>query len=1291
MRIGHPQKERPYAQEIVVASLPRFVAETRQEMPAMNKHNASRTTVAAFRRATARVSLLLAVAACLVAVTITACRLRDAGEARPASPVAPAAIAALETGTVQHDTSGGERMPGGGGAVLRPMERTAPQDGLAAGPARRPPLFSSADDLLMRGESLATTEMPPDADGVRRVVRLVRAGESKYPVLRVEETLTREAGGERRKHISVMAADHVVVKVRHGAEELLRRDALRIPGVASVRKLYPRRLFLVSAATPDTETVPTLLASLAASRAVEYAEPDHVAFLRVMPNDPSFNTKWGLHNTGQSGGTVDADMDAPEAWDISTGSSNVILAVADSGVMTDHEDLAANIWQNPGETGLDSHGRDKRTNGLDDDGNGLDDDVVGWDFANNDNTPDDLLGHGTHVAGIVGAVGNNGKGIAGVCWNVRIIAMTIGELTFHSDAASAVTYAADHGARAFNASWGGPDYSQALYDAIRYAGTNGLGMVVSCASGNDSIDVDPVDDYPMGYDLDNIIGVASTDRNDGLSSFSNYGATKVDVGAPGSDINSTMNTGGYETQDGTSMAAPQVTGACGLLLSLNPSLTAVQLKQRLVETVDPLSSLRGKCVSGGRVNVHKACQGMGAAVIRLREHTVADADDPPYAGNGDGYANPGESIGLNMTVESIGFLGVTGLTATVRLKHADTSFSIPVATAGLGDLAGSSSLSTGPVCRIEVHTPVTMPHTGNFEVVFSASAPAGVTWTADVPVVVNAPASVAGRVTRIATGEGIAGATVAYAGPVSGSVSTDANGYYAAAVVAGTYSLNASAMGLVDSAVERVTVPPDRSDVDFAVGAVTLAAEGPDGAVLLYPREKRIIPLRIVNRGDAPVALTYSLNVDGRVPLRTAGGADRLFSLDGLFPCTLSERNPSTGAILYTVTLSGEGFFMHLCFDGDYVYVLRFGGMGGFYLHKRDPDTGAAVGSPLALPGTVQGVTELAADEEGPVLFDGSGVGHRINPSTGALTRIYEFASIPLSSLAFAPGRDAFFSLEDGQTTTSLRERRLADLQVVRTIPTADSKDPVSVAYLGDSDATAVLFVDPFLSAPSTVRFYDPDTGTESGQFAGDNETLDICGSSPSGPRWLSASNLTGSVAAGGVTNIPLYADVTELGLGTHTGRVEITSNDPTNSPLSIEVPVRIVEVAGYAAWRTHHFGSAPAPGDGYGDDPEGDGEPNLLEFLLNGSPSAAGALLRPGGSDGGEFLCELTWRKGTVDSLLQLRIRHSLLHGNWDTITQGSGYTLRSRTDVGADYERVTLGIPSPQPALFVRPVAVP
>jgi subtilisin family serine protease/subtilisin-like proprotein convertase family protein len=364
-------------------------------------------------------------------------------------------------------------------------------------------------------------------------------------------------------------------------------------------------------------TVDAAMAAYSGSQFVAYVEPNYRLQLTAFrnstnTNDPLLGSLWGLNNTGQAGGSVDADIDATDAWSITTGSSSTIVAVIDTGVDYSHPDLAANMWVNTGEIA---------GNSIDDDGNGYVDDIYGYDFVNNDGDPFDDHSHGTHVSGTIAAVGNNGRGVTGVAWNASIMALKFLDASgsgYTSDAVRALDYAVANGANISNNSWGGVGYSQSMSDALARA--QAAGHVFIAAAGNEGANNDNGAHYPANYTNNNVISVAATDRYDSLAYFSNYGATTVDIAAPGVEILSTTPNNNYSYYSGTSMATPHVSGVVALVMSQHPNWSYQQVIDQVLSNSDVLSSLQGKTITGGRLNAARAVGATfsdetGAAVV----------------------------------------------------------------------------------------------------------------------------------------------------------------------------------------------------------------------------------------------------------------------------------------------------------------------------------------------------------------------------------------------------------------------------------------------------------------------------------------------------------------------------------------------------------------------------------------------------------------------------------------------------------------------------------------------------
>ncbi|WP_373998604.1 S8 family serine peptidase [Bdellovibrio bacteriovorus] len=355
---------------------------------------------------------------------------------------------------------------------------------------------------------------------------------------------------------------------------------------------------------PVFEIQSNVVKSLSENPIVDIVEPNYIYRINKTPNDPMLGQLWGLKNSGQQdserrAGIAGVDIGAEQAWDITTGSKDVVVAVIDTGVDYNHPDLVGNMWTNEAE----ANGKP----GVDDDGNGIVDDIHGANFVNANaptGNPLDDHGHGSHCSGTIGGTGDDGKGIVGVAWNVRIMGIKFLSASGSGSldgALKGIDYATKMGAKIMSNSWGGGGYSETLKQAIERS--NAAGALFVAAAGNESNNNDASPTYPATYDVPNVLSVAAVDNRGQIASFSNYGKTKVHVGAPGVNIVSSITGGKYDSWSGTSMATPHVSGMAVLLASNEPNLTALEMKERIIATSKPIAGLRGKS-KGGMVNAY---------------------------------------------------------------------------------------------------------------------------------------------------------------------------------------------------------------------------------------------------------------------------------------------------------------------------------------------------------------------------------------------------------------------------------------------------------------------------------------------------------------------------------------------------------------------------------------------------------------------------------------------------------------------------------------------------------------
>ncbi|MFU8780956.1 MAG: S8 family serine peptidase, partial [Kiritimatiellia bacterium] len=517
--------------------------------------------------------------------------------------------------------------------VLEPLAiAVTPPDGLHF---RIQEGLSDAATLVIRNDSLETMDLDfgvryrRQADEVRvPAASVASAAWDAAEVVGAAELAEADTAFEKTGEVVVRFAEGVL---RAEQEALLASAGLEpvfffnsFPAALARPISVPDGMVAVATASP---------AAMEEDNRVLLVAPDYVAesYALPEPNDPDYWRMYGLHNRRQTGGTLGMDIRAREAWAHTIGSRDVVVGVADTGILTSHQDITANLWENP------SPGTTE----------GITGDIHGWNFYDWDNNVEDddifTSGHGTHVSGTIGAVGNNGEGVVGVNWDVQLMALRLtGPFsTFTSSAriAKAIEYAAENGAQVSNHSWGGPETAGVMRDAILYAATQN--HLVVAAAGNSALDLEHKRAYPAGYGgvLDNVITVAASDHHGELATFSNFGKNRVQLAAPGVDILSTWSSGGfpeYLSISGTSMAAPHVTGVAALLWSLDPDAPYTVIRDAILRGVRKDSRLEGWVSTSGHLDAWGAMQALGAQWLALDQTQTTLA--------------PGEAIELSVTV-----------------------------------------------------------------------------------------------------------------------------------------------------------------------------------------------------------------------------------------------------------------------------------------------------------------------------------------------------------------------------------------------------------------------------------------------------------------------------------------------------------------------------------------------------------------------------------------------------------------------------------------------------------------
>ncbi|MEM7791667.1 MAG: S8 family serine peptidase, partial [Verrucomicrobiota bacterium] len=982
----------------------------------------------------------------------------------------------------------------------------------------------------------------------------------KYPLIVLKQTI--EQATDVIVNESASVGDHIIVQVEPTLSEDEVRDIASGFGYQIRRKMFTEDSYLIEDTNPNSYSLSNLLSALAPSKneGIIIAEPDVIVHsTATIPNDSSFTSLWGLNNTGQSGGLPNADIDAPEAWDITTGSSDVVVAVIDSGIDYNHVDLADNMWRNPGEI---------PNNGVDDDGNGFVDDIFGWDFANDDADPfdDGVIGHGTHCAGTIGAVANNAEGVSGVSWNVSLMALKLFDAFGFgsiSDAVDCISYSIFMDVDLSSNSWGTYSDVASLRREIRRARDNDILMVA--AAGNEEYDTDVFTNYPSGYDFKNIISVAASTRTDELALFSNIGATSVDLAAPGTEILSTFPGDTYGLLDGTSMATPHVAGVCALIFSLEPNLTYEEVKERVLDTVDPLPSLNGITVTGGRLNAYDAVNSVGQPLIKVLDVTIDDDNSGGSSGNGDGIINPGETVDIAIKLKNIGSENVSNLVSSLSLDGSSNAFTILNNSVNIGNLKSGNETTISGQFLIKISNNAPTPTFGTFVVTTQNGSTPPASWQYEFDVGIFINSTIKGKVFSAEDSSPIQNAVVSYSGPVSGSVTTKANGSYTLNVLSGDYTLTVTADDFFESAPRSVTVPPNKNGINFFLEKPNLSVSPSAITTTLDIGDQDSQTITLSNPGTVPLTWDASIFqadfIDSVVSGRSVSGTS---SQQPLAAQTMSGSMPLSTQSLTTI----NGKKIMVFFSSPFLYNDIF-----TFLESQ----GATVieGEFPILTQDLEGVSVLIFDDSifSPSPFD---------PSAGPedIAVIREWVANGGGLFLTADNEESMPTLNailEGTGITALTDG-LEDLTTLTNIIPHPITGGVSALYMGIFEAyfqisgQAHTIVFDTFDRPNTVvsKF-----GSGKVVAAGDEILNDSNFSPPSGDGklfgfqaiqwlagadpWIDVSPSSGTVPPGATRQLTLTLDTSTLDAGVYKADIVFDWDDPNDTATSlITLPVEL-------------------------------------------------------------------------------------------------------------------------------------
>lgn len=1153
-----------------------------------------------------------------------------------------------------------------------------------------------------------------------------KADDFKYSNIRFDEVFESDpAQNPDARLISQTAyvADHILLRYGPEYETVLTSILKKFPEL-SVRDELPTGEHLLIE-FPLEEGVKDPFAFWSARFRAHGLNPekDRLTFVSAtFPFDPEFPLQWALQNTGQTGGTVDADIDAEEAWDIQTGDRRVIVAVIDTGVDLSHPDIRENLW-------------------IGTSGNGQL--IKGFDLVSGGFTPQDIDGHGTHVAGVIGATADNALFVSGVAWEVSIMPVKVFDdfgVGTLSDIIQGVNTAVANGASILNMSLGisgGGENSDSdsFYKMLKNARDYGpRGVLVVASAGNDGADTDLTPSFPAAYNLSNIISVAASDSDDNLAGFSNFGAVSVDLAAPGDDILSTLpqsvDASRTGVLSGTSMAAPHVAGVAALIRSEDLTLDYLEIKNLILNSVDQKPAFKDVTVSAGRLNAYSALRSLtGANVL------VSNVITRPLGtvNNGDVFLTVGEDMLVDVELTNFGNAAATGVEVNLTISQGGAFASITSpATKVIGVMAAGESQFLEAAFEIAATALGPFDFEQVIEIEIEVTYDPGFEHRQFSTFSIFQSASVSGFVYDGVDGvTPIEGALIKVdaelaSGPVQVSTTSAVDGSYALDLFTGTIEISAAKDGFIPSLPRILSLSPNKPDrvLDFELGIGDFTVEPPVIDVTMLPETTKMVEARITNTGTSPVPLFFTVNFS---EFGDFFGGDQLYGLKGVGTSTptIVFINRFNFGVSREVTLelpTGSAAIDFTYFEGN-LWILTSNTNGKASLFAFDaenfeqvdvvPDLSFNVSGSVSVENVFAVTIPVVRSEGEVVVIPSLAIGvtrsfffdprlYRVNPDAGFISDVSVFLGdlddnsvtffSDLDQLSFAAGneRQSFFYgrgieieeyavAEGGGGLDQIQTRDLFDFDPNFNFFFEDLsfplRDVAALTYLTANQSLYILT----RAASSNVIQVDYDNFALANVFDAPAGVVRLASGTFQQASWIGFGYRTGSVGRGETATLPITLNSAGLFNGSERSGILRIDSPLTTSQGLVDISFTVGDVSGdpgFVAWYQRIFGLDPDATSGNAD-VDGDGIPTALEYVIGTDPQAPSSttglpsvVLNP---DTGDIFLKFNLRSGLPDGFVEIQGR-DVLTDPWQTLEEGTDFEVISVVPVTDDVDQVTI-----------------